>query len=146
MIAREDVMAALLARLSIPAFVTISRRNRAPETLSPSLTPALMLVSHKEHYERPSASAPAKITLHLFAIIYVDVGNDENAIPDAILNGLLDQVTSALNPDQPNLGRTTLGGLIQSVMIDGEITKAPGDVSGKGLAVIPITVSFMQSI
>ena len=146
MIAREDVMAALLSRLSIPAFVTISRRNRAPETLAPSLTPALMLVGHKETYERPSASAPAKITLHLLAIIYIDVGNDENAIPDAILNGLLDQVTLALKPDQPNLGRTTLGGLVQSVMIDGDITKAPGDVSGKGLAVIPITVSFMQSI
>lgn len=146
MTAREDVMSALLARLSIPDFVTISRRNRSPETLSPSLTPALMLVSHKEHYDRPSASVPARITLHLFAIIYVDVGNNENAIPDTILNGLLDQVTSALKPDQPNLGRTTLGSLVQSVMIDGEITKAPGDVSGKGLAVIPITVSFMQSI
>ena len=124
-------MAALLLRLSLPSFVTVSRRNRAPESLSPGLTPALMLVSHKENYERPSASAPAKITLHLLAIMYVDVGNDENAIPDAILNGLLDQVTLALAPDQPNLGRTTLGGLVQSVMIDGEITKAPGDVPAR---------------
>ena len=146
MISREDVMAALLERLSLPDFMTISRRNRAPETLSPASTPALMLVSHKEHYERPSASSPAKITLHLLAIVYVDVGNDDNAIPDAILNHLLDQITITLQPDQPALGRTTLNGLVQSVMIDGEITKAPGDVSGKGLAVIPITVSFMQSI
>ena len=146
MITREAVMTALLQRLSIPSFVTISRRNRAPETLSPSLTPALMLVGHKESFERPSASMPPKVILHLLAILYIDVGNDENAVPDAILNGLLDEVTLALHPDSPALGRTTLGGLVQSVMIDGEITKAPGDITGKGLAVIPITVTFMQSI
>ena len=146
MITREEVMTALQARLTLPSLKTISRRNRAPETLSPSLTPALMLIGHREQFERPSLSAPPKITLHILAILYIDVGNDENAIPDGILNNLLDEITAALEPDDRNLGRLTLHGLVQSVTIDGEITKAPGDVTGKGLAVIPITIRFMQTL
>lgn len=139
-------MTALQARLTLPSLKSISRRNRAPETLSPSLTPALMLIGHREQFERPSLSSPPKITLHILAILYIDVGNDENAIPDAILNNLLDEITAALEPDDRNLGRLTLHGLVQSVTIDGEITKAPGDVTGKGLAVIPITIRFMQTL
>ena len=146
MITREQVMSALVMRLSSASFVTVSRRNRGPDAIQASATPALMLIGHKEFYDRPALSLPAKIILHVLAIIYVDVGTDENAVPDAVLNPLLDALSASLAPDSPQTGRCTFGGLVQSVMIDGEIEKAPGDVTGKGLAVVPLTITFMQTI
>ena len=105
-----------------------------------------MVVGHKEAFDRAAVSLPAKIILHVLAIIYVDVGTDENAVPDSVLNPLLDTLSASLVPDSPQTGRCTLNGLVQSVMIDGEIEKAPGDITGKGLAVVPIQIIFMQTI
>ena len=143
---REQVMSALVTRLSSSSFVTVSRRNRGVESLPQSATPALMVVGHKEAFDRAAVSLPAKIILHVLAIIYVDVGTDENAVPDSVLNPLLDTLSASLVPDSPQTGRCTLNGLVQSVMIDGEIEKAPGDITGKGLAVVPIQIIFMQTL
>jgi hypothetical protein len=33
-----------------------------------------------------------------------------------------------------------LGGLVASLTINGEVIKAPGDISGKSLAIVPIRI------
>jgi hypothetical protein len=140
-VTREQIMTALLTTLTASGnFPTYGRRNRHPETIAATNTPALILVGHGETYERQSPSLPARRTLDVDAIIYTDVGQNENAIPDSILNPLLDGLDASLMPDSPGTGRCTLGGLVYSAMIDGEIVKAPGDVTGKGLAIVPIRV------
>ena len=141
MATREQVMNALLALLKATgSFVTISRRNRNPEGLAPSQSPALFLVEALEEYSRPSPTVQPKRALVVKAIFYNDVGPDENAIPSTPINNALDALDVALKPDDPATNRFTLGGLVFSAMIEGTIEKASGDVTGKSLAVVPIKI------
>ena len=138
---REAITQALLSKLSnTGVFVTVARRNRDPESIPTSATPALFLLGHSETAHRKAGNLPPIRTLHFRALIYTDAGQSETVIPDAILNPLLDGIETALAPDNLVSGFCTLGGLVYSVRIEGETIKAPGDVSGKGLAIVPIEV------
>jgi hypothetical protein len=52
----------------------------------------------------------------------------------------LDRLDQALAPDNLLTGRCTLGGMVYSCIMDGDVEKAPGDVTGKSLAVVPISI------
>jgi hypothetical protein len=141
MATREEIINALFNRLAASGpFKTVGRRNRDPESIPPCETPALMLVEHSEKNARPAPNLPPKRTMSLRAIIYSDVGCDENAIPASLVNNLLDAIDAALVPDDPSSNRCTLGGLVYSVVIEGDVIMAPGDVTGKGLAIMPIQI------
>lgn len=134
-------MEALQALLqTAPGIGQVSRRNRAPEAMASPDAPGFALVKSHETYVRLSPKTPPKRTLHVLGIIYIDVGPDDNAIPDAVLNPLQDAIDAALAPDDYQTGCCTLGGLVEWVVIKGEVTCAPGDVTGKGLAVIPFEI------
>ncbi|MEI9917085.1 MAG: hypothetical protein WDN29_16280 [Methylovirgula sp.] len=45
-----------------------------------------------------------------------------------------------LTPNRAQNGLIHLGGLAYSVIIDGETETAPGDITGKAIAVVPITI------
>ncbi|QXX74239.1 hypothetical protein [Methylovirgula sp. HY1] len=138
MISREQAVAALFARLTQSgAFVTSTRRNRAPENFTPAQTPALVLVGDSEIYVQPAPSQPIR-TMMLKALVYFDCGSDENAIPDQQLNNALDAIDQALVPDDFQSDRCTLGGLVFVAEIEGKVIRAPGDVTGKSLALVPI--------
>lgn len=115
-----------------------TRRLYSPETFAKPGVPALFLITHHETYKRPNPSSPRNLVLDVSAIVYIDVSNDLNAIPDAILNPIEDQIDQALAPDSTPTGLCTLGGAVYSCIINGEVIRAPGDKTGKGLAVIPI--------
>ena len=140
---REQAMEALQTRLtSAYSFGAVGRRNVSPETIASPGSPALMLIKHHETYERQSPSLPPRRTLTVLACVYIDTGTDPNAIPDAVLNPIQDAIDTALLPDDFTTGRCTLGGLVFSAYIKGEVIAAPGDKTGKGLAVIPIDIVF----
>jgi hypothetical protein len=141
MATREQVMEALLKLLSgSGSFKTTGRRLRNPETIPTEQTPALILIKEKELYVRASASLPPKRILHVSAVVYFDVGNDQTAIPDSVINPLLDGFDTSMVPDNWGKGTCTLGGLVESARIDGEVELAPGDKTGKGLAFVPIMI------
>jgi hypothetical protein len=140
MATREDIANALLARLTVSgAFVLSGRRLLGPETIPKEQTPALFLIDANELYETQERNLPSKRMLGFDAVVYVDVGADVNAVPATPLNNALDAIDAALKPDGGQ-GFLTLGGKARSVKIVGEIEKAPGDVTGKGLAIVPIEV------
>lgn len=131
---------ALFSRLATSSYKSSSRRMRDPETVAPENTPVLFLVEHSESHTNNTASLPTIRALLYTAFIYTDVGDDENAIPSTTINALLDEIEINLRPDDPQNNRCTLGNLVHSVIIEGDITKAPGDVTGKSLAIVPIRV------
>jgi hypothetical protein len=140
MTTREDIANALLARLtSGGAFVMSGRRLLGPESIPQAQTPALFLLDSDELYESQARNLPSKRMLGFDAVVYVDVGADVNAVPATPLNNALDAIDAALKPDS-GLGFVTLAGKAYSVKIVGVIEKAPGDVTGKGLAFVPIEV------
>lgn len=138
MITREQAVEALFTRLrQSGAFVTATRRNRAPESFTATQTPALVLVTHSETYTQPAPSQPVR-NMMLTAIVYCDCGGDDNAIPDQELNDALDAIDQALVPDDFQAERCTLGGLVFVAQIEGKVIRAPGDVTGKSVALVPI--------
>jgi hypothetical protein len=138
--ARETVYQALLDLLTTTGdFKLVSRRNRAPESITPDLSPALFLFERGETYHVVSPSVPPKRCLEVLAIFYNDVGADLNGVPTALINAALDNLDAALKPD-PATGRTTLGGLVYSCRANGAVEKAPGDREGKALAVVPLEI------
>ena len=140
---REQALTALLAVLSKSGeFKLIGRRNRDPEAIGPDQSPALLLLEHSEIYKRPSINLPPIRQLTVMAVVYNDVGSDENAIPSSAVNNVLDQIDALLKPDDMIKNVFTLGGLVSSALIDGEVTKAPGDMTGKSLAIVPIKITF----
>jgi hypothetical protein len=141
MIEREQVAQALFQRITTRVtFAESGRRLRDPDTIDRDKTPVLMLVEHDEGFERSSPSRPPKRLMHFRALLYTDVGDNENAIPGTTINNLLDQLEAALAPDDMSTGRCRLGSLVDSVMIEGEIIKAAGDVTGKSIAIVPIII------
>lgn len=141
--ARETIMQALIARLeAIPGMPTVGRRNRNPETIVKPSQPALILVGDSEKYESDRPNVPPIRRMTVLAILYYDAGTDDNVIPDSVLNPLLDGIDAALTPDNPMVGACTLGGVVQSARIIGEVKKAPGDKTGKGLAIVPIVIDI----
>ena len=139
-ITREAAMTALLTTLSgAYAFTVATRRNRDPNSLIGPGETALVLLKHHEHYAAKSPNMPAVRTLHLLAVVYVDVSDNDEAVPDSMVSAIADAIDAALVADSPD-GRTTLGGAVYAVKITGEVTNAPGDQTGKGLALIPISV------
>ena len=147
MATREQIVAALFAILSAApgdgVFKTMSRRNRDPEGLDPSQTPAFFLIEHTDKWDRLGGyNLGGKREMKVFAIVYYDAGADQNIVPSSVLNPLLDAIEGAMVPDNQQTNTFTIGGLVQACLIDGESQRASGDVTGKGLAVIPIRILF----
>ena len=141
MATREAIMNALLTLLAGTAqYVSVSRRDRAPDSVTPALSPALFLFEESEHYRRDGPSKPAVRSLIAKAVIYNNVGPNSNTIPMTIVNNALDALDAALVADNAALHTCTLGGLVNGVLIDGEIAKAPGAVTGVALAIVPIRI------
>jgi hypothetical protein len=143
MVTREAAIEALFTTLSgAYAFGVATRRLDSPETIATPGAPGLGLVVHSESYKRPSPNVPPARKMLVKAIIYIDASGEANAnlIPDAILNPIKDAFDAALKPDNLVTGLCTLGGVVYSAIINGEVIQAPGDKTGKGLAVMPIEI------
>lgn len=124
-------------------FVTSGRRLVNPEGLGPTQSPALFLVEHEDPYERKAQgyNLPPKREMQVRAIIYNDVGSgNQNAIPSQFINNVLDELDTLFVSDTLSTNTQTLGGLVKAVLIDGVITRASGDVTGKAMAVVPIRI------
>lgn len=141
---REAAIEALQSALSgAYAFGLVTRRLQAPEQMCSVGSPGLALVTHHEGYHRPSPNVPPKRTMTVSALIYVDAGGaNPNAVPDSLVNPILDAFDVVFHPQTganfPTQGRCTLGGTVFSAAISGEVIRAPGDKTGKGVAIVPI--------
>lgn len=139
MVTRQQAVAALFAAMeATAAFKTATRRNRAPESFKPETTPALVLVTNSDEFEGEPPNLIRRLSLS--AILYFDAGTDDSAIPDDAINAALDALDAVFAPDDPIADRCTLGGLIYNVYPAGKGKRAPGNVTGKGLSILPITM------
>ena len=140
---REQIMQALLVLCqALPGINAASRRNPGPERLTQVQTPAVFLLESGERYERRDVSLPPTRILRVTAIFYVDVGTAEALAPTTPLNNILDAFDAALVSDFGATGRFTLGGLVNSCVVTGEVEKAPGDITGKSLAAVPLEITM----
>lgn len=142
---REQIMTALVAQLAAitagsTALKSASRRVRDPENVTSNDRPALFLVEHLDNWERPAPNIQAKRILTVWALLYTDIGQDENAIPMTQINQFIESIETALSPDNKATNTFTLGGLVFSCMLKGEGFRAAGDTTGKSLTAMPIEI------
>ncbi|MFX8844664.1 hypothetical protein ABTM93_19560, partial [Acinetobacter baumannii] len=80
-------------------------------------------------------------TRHMLADLYLynDIGDDPNAIPSTPINQMLDALDVALKPTDPSQ-RLTLNGLVEYVLIEGQIERAMGELTGKAVAAVPLKI------
>jgi hypothetical protein len=137
---REGVANALLAAIGAPGyFVTTGRRMRDPSAITPAQSPACFVVIEKEDIKR-EISTPVKRMLTFTAFVYNDVGANLNAFPETALNNAMEALETALKPDDFARNVCTLGGLVQAVLMRGTVHRAPAELTGKALALVPIDV------
>lgn len=141
MATREQIAAALLAAVKAQGyFVTTGRRARDPSTVGPSESPACFLVvSHEKIQSEPGARPPLR-TLSFTAFVYNDIGVAPNAYPETALNAAMEALEAALAPDNPAAKTCTLGGLVYAALLRGDVHRAPAELTGKALALVPIDV------
>lgn len=139
---RKAIAAALLAQaaqqLGTP-FVKTGRRINNPEGAASPNNPGFFLVKPHEKFDPSKQQIPNKREFFFIGAIYLDVGEDETAIPADVADDLVDYVEAQL---MPALGspRQTLGGLVQAVLIEEDLTYHIDDKTGKGEVLVPIRV------
>lgn len=140
-VTRESVYVALFTLLqnNMSLIKTFERRYKTFDMIpSGAAMPYLILCTPKESYPARAASGlPAKRTALPEIIIYFQAGQNQQSIPDTMVNNILDQLDEALYP--PPL---TLGGKVDHCYIEGDITRVPGDLDGIGYIHISLKITF----
>lgn len=127
----------------LQGFQTVSRR--AADATAEQDMPALYLVGLNELHPPRAGTAAALVELNYEAWIYTGVGADANAVPDAMLNMLIDGIERALYPT-PTGFRQNLGVAgVHYCRIEGELQKDPGHSAQIAMAVVPIKIVVGQS-
>lgn len=136
---REPIYAALFALLQkIEGVNTFSRRLMHWNDVGAAQQPAIYQVQKKELQKRVP-KMPAKVTLQCEIYLYVNTGNDlVNVVPSTELNPLMDAIEAAIEPYPGE--RQTLGGLVYSCFIDGEIETDEGVLGPQAIAIVPVTI------
>lgn len=135
---REPIYAALYGLLSkSAAFQTASRRLRHWTDVSPAEQPALFQAQRLEKGISKSTNLPTTYQLQADIWIYA-YSNDPDVAPSQVLNPLVDAVAAALAPAPP--GAQTLGGLVASCQISGDIEYDEGLLGDQAVAKIPVTL------
>jgi len=156
---REPIMQALFALLSALTWtdgvsgtagytwVTKSRRIKLFNDVDTAQMPSLFLAQCRETHE-PMPGMGSKITIQVEVHVYVcspegvDSSGNEYS-PGQILNPILDAINSIVptaGKTDPGSGKQTLGGLVQHVVIKGDIQTAEGTLGNKELSLIPIEI------
>lgn len=137
---RESIYSALFALVSSATGVVYSsRRVKAFSDIGSGDQPALFMEQKSEQCV-VSTKMPAKWTLHVDLLIYVNTGgNDPNVIPSSVLNPIIDAVMNKLIPP-PALGEQTLGGLVARCRLDGTVEIVEGVQGDQAFCLIPVVI------
>jgi hypothetical protein len=141
----EAIMAALetlLSTLTPSPLQTVTRVWQPWDQLQSVLQPALVIVKPKEKERQSTASRPI-VELQVKLVVYFQVNNqDQTTTPDTVMNNILFAIRQALLPSGADLGKnsTTLGGLVQAVLIDGDILQDAGVLDQQASMFIPLKI------
>lgn len=143
-VSREDVASALFALVSGSAgMVTSSRVFRGFDEVNREEMPAIFQIQRPEKYERAPGGMvgiPPKRTM-VFELFLYTCDPQERSVPPSIqMNRMIDAVETSLLPS-PTTGLQTLGGLVASARLEGELIYAESlTTDNKSVAVLQVQV------
>lgn len=135
---REAVFAALFAKLqTVPNLKTVSRTMRQINEMRPDEFDAAFQVQgpQKAIFR---GNLPTRTVMRATWALYTFI-QDPTVNPSTPLNNLVDACAAALAPT-PGQDKNTLGGLVESAAIDGEIEIYEGLLGAQAVALIPIEI------
>jgi hypothetical protein len=136
----EPTYAALWALISgLPGVNFATRRPVAPANLADGQYPALMMEQDDIEFVNQGDGGGTIATLPASIIGCVNTGSDPNVAPAIAANQLLDQVRAAIWPPIPGF-KQTLGGLAESVYVNGKAEVFAGNQQQHGIFILPITI------
>lgn len=145
MTTRAEIVGALFAKLAgVSGLVTKSRRWKHWTDVSAAEMPALFLAVPGITIEQRNG-LPPRDDIEATIFLYVRV-NDVDAIPFNTLSGWLENIESALAPDDPDTECLTLGGRVAHCWIDGEVRFDEGLIDGGRLLVATIPVRMFVNM
>lgn len=141
---REAIYGALFTLLQSALqplkFVTISRRSRSWQDVPTEEQPAAFLHQGiQKAVVLPSPAPPTKWELHADFLIYVTAGGDPDASAAPLLNAAVDNIEKLLPIGGPLVQNLGLPGVVE-VRINGEVEYAEGNLTGQGIAIVPIRI------
>lgn len=133
----EQVYSALFALAAgMPGITTSSRRLKNAQDVPLGDSPALYQVQGQQKAIY-TENAPGIIWDITATWIVVVVDNDPTQAITPTLNPILDAITAALAPSAAQ-ARNTLGGLVETCAIEGNVEIFEGVLGDRAVAVIPI--------
>lgn len=140
-ISRETVYAALFAKLqTVPNIAFYSRRMKHLSDVASSQFPAAFQVQSAEDIVH-TANMPAIYAFKPEWWIYT-MDQSRDGIPSTPLNGLIDAIEAALNPDWAGVLTQTLGLQVYRAYVAGPIEIFEGVEDGRAMAIIPISITI----
>ena len=147
-VSRESIAQALLALLQgVNANITLSAAKFAPGSIArkgavwsktpPANQPAMYLIQVSEQASQVAAIALTRWTLDFTLEIYATADASSAAVPDTLINGILDGIDLTLQP-KPPYERQTLGGIVTNCWIDGEIIIGTGQIDTQLMMLVPV--------
>ena len=146
---REAVWVALFTYLQSTMggfFQTIGRKHVMPPELPMEAQPALFVVQVKEHRSGSGKGQPNNLMLSGFLIVYLiapvtdEAPGQESQLVATQLNMIFKALDDAFAPDNPTTGKFTLGGLVTSCFIEGEVDQDPAIFQNQAAAILPIHI------
>ena len=142
---REAAVTALLATVT-GAFAWATPPSRRLKLWSdvPRLTrPACFLFEGGNETHANTTSPISRRTIEVRLFVYTDASSLVSP-PASQLNTIADALDAALAPKAADipLGRNTLGGAAYWARIEGSTLKAPGDLDGDGILVVPVKITL----
>lgn len=149
MTTREQVYAALFALGQSASGIAIGNTSRRLQMIddmpSESSFPAFFQTQLSEDWTGTPGNLPPRGTAHVSWVVYVS-DDDQTRSHAEQLNPIVDALLAAIKlPPAPatfQSGTQNLGGLVESVRLEGTIKFAEGVLANRGLAVIPLIVKF----
>lgn len=125
-------------------WITSGRRLKAWTDVAPEARPAFFLVSDDSESHVSQSQTLRKRIMRALAWVYTNPKADLEAPADKLLNDALDAIEIALTPTGADklIGKLTMGGLVDSCYIEGDVQKYPGDTDGDGdgIMVVPLVM------
>lgn len=133
---REAIYSALFGLVSGCAPFAVTSRVLKDWADTPA-QPALYQMQSGEVAHEGFPGLPLRWTLSVRLFIYAQGDGGTGGVPSQALNPLLDAVEQAL---APAVGKQTLGGLVESAWIDGQVNVYEGVLGQQAVAIVPVSV------
>lgn len=148
-VSRETVAAALLTLLqptqyTLPGgqptlFQTVGRNVQTWGAIAVGDQPAMFIVHSGEQIVQSQAYGLSKYMLHFELVIYARADASPAAVPDTLINAMLDAIDAQMQ-SAPKGERQTLGGVVYHAWIEGDVFIDSGILDQQIAMLVPVKV------